>query len=309
MIPCGIIFPGQGSQSIGMLSELGKNHSIIKTTFSEASSVLNYDLWKLIQFGTNKELNKTWLTQPALLASSVAIWRLWRQYNGYTPMLLAGHSLGEYSALVCAGSLNFATAIKLVTSRGKFMQEAVPPGTGAMSVIIGLNQDIVSKACIQASENQIVSPGNFNAPKQIVITGHKEAVQRAMIVCKAAGAKRTMLLPISAPSHCILMKPAAEKLAKELDLITFLKPKIPIINNVNVSIEYDPSAIRLALKRQLYNPVRWSETIKLFTSYGIKLLIEMGPGKVLTGINKRNVNTISSISINDSSSLFTAIKQ
>ncbi|CUX97216.1 ACP S-malonyltransferase [Candidatus Hoaglandella endobia] len=304
-----MIFPGQGSQIVGMLAELSADYAVVKETFAEASAVLGYNLWQLVQQGPTEELNKTWQTQPALLATSVAIWRVWRQQGGQTPTLLAGHSLGEYSALVCAGSLNFTAAIELVALRGKLMQKAVPAGIGAMSAIIGLDSDTIAAVCAQAMQGQVVSPVNFNSPSQIIIAGHKEAVERASIACKQVGAKHALPLPVSVPSHCALMKSAAKKLALALDVITFTTPQIPVINNVDVCAEHDPKAIRQALVRQLYSPVRWTETVELLAAQGVEVLLEIGPRKVLTGLTQRIVGTLSSAAVNDSASLAAAIKQ
>lgn len=303
-----MVFPGQGSQTVGMLGELAADHAVVEETFAEASTVLDYDLWQRVQQGPAEELNKTCQTQPALLASSVALWRVWQQQGGRAPTLLAGHSLGEYSALVCAGSLDFTAAITLVALRGKLMQEAVPPGSSAMSAIIGLNNDAIAAACKRAAQGQVVSPVNFNSPGQVVITGHKEAVERASVFCKEAGAKRALPLAISVPSHCILMKPAAEKLAQALEAVTFISQRIPVINNVNVRAERDPAAIRQALVLQLYSPVRWTETVEYFAAHGVEVLLEVGPGKVLTGLTKRIIGTLSSLAVNDSASLAAAIK-
>ncbi|MGL5400381.1 MAG: ACP S-malonyltransferase, partial [Plesiomonas shigelloides] len=230
-----MVFPGQGSQSVGMLADLAQQFPIVEQTFAEASAVLGYDLWALVQQGPAEELNKTWQTQPALLTASVAIWRVWQEKNGAMPVVMAGHSLGEYSALVCAGVMDFKDAVRLVELRGKLMQEAVPEGTGAMAAIIGLDNDSIAKACAESAEGQVVAPVNFNSPGQVVIAGNKEAVERAGAACKAAGAKRALPLPVSVPSHCALMKPAADKLAVALQEITFNAPCIPVINNVDVA--------------------------------------------------------------------------
>lgn len=303
-----MVFPGQGSQSVGMLNELGEKYCVVKDTFAEASSVLGYDLWQLVQDGPAEELNKTWITQPALLAASVAVFRVWQQENGAKPQFMAGHSLGEYSALVCAGVIDFKDAIKLVELRGKLMQEAVPVGTGAMYAIIGLDNDAIVKACQEAAQGQVVSPVNFNSPGQVVIAGNKEAVERAGILCKEAGAKRALPLAVSVPSHCALMKPAADKLAKTLDDIVFNKPNYPVINNVNVKIEDDAQAIKDALVAQLYSPVRWTEIVEYMAKNGSSVLIEMGPAKVLTGLTKRIVDSLSGSAVNDSTSLLTALE-
>lgn len=294
-----MVFPGQGSQSVGMLSALAKEYQVIESTFAEASEVLSYDLWSLVQQGPVDELNKTSFTQPALLASSVALWRIWQEKQGDMPCYMAGHSLGEYSALVCAGVLDFQVAIKLVELRGKLMQDAVPEGIGAMSAIIGLDNEAIAKACEQASQGEVVSPVNFNSPGQVVIAGNTSAVNRANELCKAAGARMALPIPISVPSHCILMKPAAEKLADALSNITFNTPKIDVINNVDVKIETTPAAIRDALVRQLYSPVRWVEIIEYMASQGISELFEIGPGKVLTGLTKRINSSLTATAVND----------
>ncbi len=309
MAEIAMVFPGQGSQSVGMLAELAALYPSVETTFGEASAALGYDLWALTQQGPAEELNKTWQTQPALLAASVAIWRVWRQQGGKKPAWLAGHSLGEYSALVCAGVLDFAAAAKLVELRGKLMQEAVPAGVGAMSAIIGLDNAAIAKACEEAAQGQIVSPVNFNSPGQVVIAGHKEAVERAGAACKAAGAKRALPLPVSVPSHCALMEPAAKKLAVALRDVRFSTPEVPVVNNVDVKTETDPDAIRSALVRQLYHPVRWTETVQYLAAHGAEVLIEAGPGKVLTGLTKRIVGTLAGMAVNDPASLATAVAQ
>ncbi|BEM81862.1 malonyl CoA-acyl carrier protein transacylase [Serratia marcescens] len=303
------VFPGQGSQTVGMLAELAAQFPIVEETFGKASSALGYDLWQLVQQGPAEELNKTWQTQPALLAASVAIFRVWQQQGGKAPALMAGHSLGEYSALVCAGVLDFKAAIRLVELRGKLMQEAVPEGTGAMYAIIGLDNDAIAKACEESAQGQVVSPVNFNSPGQVVIAGNKEAVERAGAACKAAGAKRALPLPVSVPSHCALMKPAADKLAVALQDITFNAPQVPVVNNVDVRTENDPEAIRSALVRQLYSPVRWTESVEFIAAQGVTSLLEVGPGKVLTGLTKRIVDTLTAAAVNDTASLSAALEQ
>ncbi|MBU2674578.1 MAG: ACP S-malonyltransferase [Hafnia sp.] len=304
-----MVFPGQGSQTVGMLADLATQFPIVEQTFAEASDALGYDLWKLVQEGPAEELNKTWQTQPALLAASVAIYRVWQQQNGAQPAMMAGHSLGEYSALVCAGVLDFKQAIRLVELRGKLMQEAVPAGTGAMSAIIGLDNDAIAKACEESAQGEVVSPVNFNSPGQVVIAGNKDAVERAGAACKAAGAKRALPLPVSVPSHCALMKPAAEKLAVALQEVTFNAPKFAVINNVDVKTETSPEAIRDALVRQLYSPVRWSESVEFMAGEGVEHLLEVGPGKVLTGLTKRIVDSMTAAAINDAASVSAALAQ
>lgn len=302
-----MVFPGQGSQATGMLAELAAENPLVGETFSEASDALGYDLWQLVQQGPAEELNKTWQTQPALLAASVAIFRVWQDKGGKTPTILAGHSLGEYSALVCAGVIDFNDAIKLVELRGRLMQEAVPEGTGAMQAIIGLDDVAIAKACEESAQGQVVSPVNFNSPGQVVIAGNKEAVERAGAACKTAGAKRALPLPVSVPSHCALMKPAADKLALALEKMTFNVPVIPVVNNVDVRCETSPEAIRSALIRQLYNPVRWTECVTFMADQGVTSLVEAGPGKVLTGLTKRIVDTLTATAINDPASLSAAL--
>ncbi|MDO6446061.1 ACP S-malonyltransferase [Colwellia sp. 1_MG-2023] len=296
------IFPGQGSQSVAMLSDFAEN-SVVQSTFSEASQSLGYDLWQLISEGPAEKLNQTNFTQPALLTASVALWRLWQAESESTPSIIAGHSLGEYSALVCAGVLSLADGVKLVEKRGEFMQASVPEGVGAMAAVIGLSDDKIIEACAQAAEQQVVSAVNFNSPGQVVIAGNKEAVERAGLLCKEAGAKRVLPLPVSVPSHCALMKDAADKLAQEFNAVTFNQPNTPVVNNVDVAIESDVEAIKQALIKQLYSPVRWTETIELLADKGIDTAVEAGPGKVLQGLVKRINKTISCISVNDNDSL------
>ncbi|CNH18371.1 ACP S-malonyltransferase [Yersinia pekkanenii] len=303
-----MVFPGQGSQSLGMVADLAAQFPIVEATFSEASSVLGYSLWQLVQQGPAEELNKTWQTQPALLTASVAIWRVWQHKGGKPPALMAGHSLGEYSALVCAGVLDFKQAVSLVELRGKLMQEAVPEGTGAMYAIIGLDNESIAKACEEAAQGQVVSPVNFNSPGQVVIAGNKDAVERAAAACKAFGAKRALSLPVSVPSHCALMKPAADKLAVALENIEFQAPVFPVVNNVDVNTEVSPEAIRSALVRQLYNPVRWTESVEFMASEGVERLLEVGPGKVLTGLTKRIVDTLAAAPVNDVATLTNALE-
>ncbi|HIF9512003.1 TPA: ACP S-malonyltransferase [Photobacterium damselae] len=302
-----IVFPGQGSQAVGMLAELAEQFPIVQATFAEASEVLGYDLWALVQNGPAEDLNQTHRTQPALLTASVAIWCVWQEKGGEQPTVLAGHSLGEYSALVCAGVIDFKEAVKLVELRGQLMQEAVPAGVGAMSAIIGLDNDAIAKACADAAEDQVCSPVNFNSPGQVVIAGNKEAVDRANALCKEAGAKRALLLPVSVPSHCELMKPAADKLAVALENMTFNTPAIPVINNADVATETDPAAIKLALVKQLYGPVRWTESVERMAAEGIEELLEMGPGKVLTGLTKRINRSLGGSAVNDIASLDAAL--
>lgn len=303
------VFPGQGSQTVGMVSEIAADYPVVEETFAEASAALGYDLWALTRQGPAEELNKTWRTQPALLTASVALYRVWQQQGGKVPVLMAGHSLGEYSALVCAGVIPFADAVRLVELRGKFMQEAVPEGTGAMSAIIGLDDAAIAKACEESAQGQVVSPVNFNSPGQVVIAGNKDAVERAGAACKAAGARRALPLPVSVPSHCALMRPAADKLVAELTKITFSAPMIPVVNNVDVKCETSPEAIRDALVRQLYSPVQWTKSVEFMASQGAEHLYEVGPGNVLTGLAKRIVDTLTASAINEPAALSAALAQ
>ena len=285
-------FPGQGSQSIGMLSGMAENYSSIKETFKEASEALGYDLWQLVQEGPKELLDQTDKTQPAILTASIALWRVWQESSNIEPSYVAGHSLGEYSALVASGSLTLADAVKLVELRGQLMQEAVPVGQGAMAAILGLNNDEVIAICQEAAEEQVVSAVNFNAPGQVVIAGNKEAVERAIEACKAQGAKRALPLPVSVPSHCALMKPAAEKFANALTAVPWKNPSIAIVQNVTADVSRDLQTLKENLLAQLYSPVRWVETIEMLAKLGVTTLVECGPGKVLTGLNKRCVKDL-----------------
>ena len=281
------VFPGQGSQSIGMLGELAGEYPSVRQTFEEASDALGLDLWNLVSEGPESDLNQTQNTQPALLAAGVSVWRVWEQQGIASPVIMAGHSLGEYSALVSAGAIEFADGIRLVAERGRLMQEAVPEGTGAMAAILGLEDQAVIDVCAASAAEQVVEAVNFNSPGQVVIAGHKEAVARAVEAAKAAGARRAVELPVSVPSHCDLMRPAAEKLAEELKNIPVTAPGIPVLHNVSVSAESDPDMIRKRLVEQLYSPVRWVETIRAMKQAGIGHIVEAGPGKVLTGLMRR----------------------
>lgn len=302
------VFPGQGSQSVGMLAELGANHRVVVETFSQASQVLGYDLWQLVQHDQSGLLNQTHITQPALLSASVALWRLWLEKGGRTPTMLAGHSLGEYSALVCAGALNFSDAIRLVEARGQFMQAAVPPGEGAMAAIIGLDNDAIALACEVSAQGQTVAPVNYNSPGQVVIAGSKLAVERAMVACKAGGAKRALALPVSVPSHCSLMLPAAEKLRTILAGVKMSLPIIPVVHNVDAKLASSSEAIISNLVAQLHQPVLWTQCVESIAASGVDLVVECGPGKVLNGLTKRINKTLQSASINDAASLAATLK-
>ena len=302
-----LVFPGQGSQSVGMLADLYAEYAIVRETFAEASAALNYDLWALVANGPEADLNETHRTQPALLTASVAVWRLWQQQNGTKPAFLAGHSLGEYSALVCAGVMSLADAVKLVEKRGQYMQTAVPAGTGAMSAIIGLDDALIAKACADAAQGEVVSPVNYNSPGQVVIAGHKAAVERANELCKAAGAKRALPLPVSVPSHCALMRPAAEQLTTDLQSLHFNTPVISVVNNVDVAVATEATAIQDALIRQLFSPVRWTETIEFLAAQGVTEVIELGAGKVLSGLIKRINKELLTTSVHDVASFQAAL--
>ena len=276
-----LIFPGQGSQKLGMLNTLAADFPVIQETFAEASAVMAQDLWEIAQHDSQKTLDQTQITQPVLLTASVAIWRLWQQRGGSLPAIMAGHSLGEYSALVCAGVLGFADAVKLLHHRGELMQSAVAPGQGKMAAIVGLDSAQIQVICEQAAGDQVVSAANFNCPGQTVIAGDKDAVERAMIRCKDAGAKRALPLSVSVPAHCALMQPAAAKLALELDSVEFLPGTIPVVQNVDAEICKEPESIKQNLIKQLYHPVLWMDSIQLIYKTGVDKIVECGPGKVL----------------------------
>jgi len=301
------IFPGQGSQQLGMLSELAERYAVVRSTFEEASTALGYDLWHLVQEGPAEELNRTDITQPAILAASVAVWRVWKELEGARPAWLAGHSLGEYSALVCSGAMSFADGVRLVRTRGEFMQQAVPSGQGAMAAILGLDAEKIEEACASAAQGEIVAAVNYNAPGQIVIAGNVAAVERAILACQQAGARKAMPLPVSVPSHCELMRPAAEKLADELNLIQLTKPRVPVVQNVHAAPETEVATIRDNLVAQLYRPVRWIESVEFMAEQGVDTYIECGPGKVLVGLNKRIVKTAKSLAVNDPNSVQAAL--
>lgn len=290
------VFPGQGSQQLGMLADLAEKYDVIGQTFAEASEVLGYDLWDLVQNDADK-LNQTDKTQPALLAASVALWRLWEQQGGEKPAYVAGHSLGEYSALVCAGVIAFADAVELVKLRGEYMLQAVPAGEGAMAAIIGLDDAKVIEACNSAKG--VVSAVNFNSPGQVVIAGHIKAVEEAMNNAKEAGAKRALPLPVSVPSHCELMIPAGEKLAEKLATIEFHAPACTLVQNVSAKAVSDAQVIKANLVSQLSEPVLWTQSIELLSELGVKTTLECGPGKVLSGLNKRIVKGLVASSLGD----------
>ena len=292
------VFPGQGSQSVGMMAAYG-DAPVVRATFDEASLALGEDLWTMVAEGPAEVLAQTVNTQPIMLTAGIAVWRLWREKGGGMPAAVAGHSLGEYSALVAAGVLEFKDAVPLVRLRAAAMQEAVPLGTGAMAAILGLDDDGIRAACAEAAQGEVVEPVNFNAAGQTVIAGHKAAVERAMEACKTRGAKRAVALPVSAPFHSSLIRPAADKLAVRLAELELRAPAIPVVNNVDVAIETDPARIRDALVRQAYNPVRWVETIQKMASMGVTLVAECGPGKVLAGLTKRCADGVNGVALAD----------
>ncbi len=296
------VFPGQGSQSLGMLADFAELNPVVSETFAEASTALGYDLWAVCQ-NDEEKLNQTWITQPAILTASVALWRLCQTEKRFEVAYMAGHSLGEYSALVCAGVLNLSDAVKLVEQRGNFMQVAVPAGQGAMAAVLGLEDAQVKAACEQAAQGQVVSAVNFNSPGQVVIAGNKEAVDRAMALCKTAGARKAMPLAVSVPSHCALMAPAAQKLSEALASIDFANPATPVVNNVDVATASDSTAIKDALVRQLTDAVRWVESVEWMVSKGVDTLVECGPGKVLSGLGKRIDQSVNHVSLSSPEAL------
>ncbi|UCV30159.1 ACP S-malonyltransferase [Ferribacterium limneticum] len=296
------VFPGQGSQSVGMMAAYG-DAAVVRATFDEASAALGDDLWAMVANGPAELLTQTVNTQPVMLTAGIAVWRLWQEKGGKKPAVLAGHSLGEYSALVAAGVLGLKDAVPLVRLRAAAMQEAVPVGTGAMAAVLGLDNAGIAAACAEAAQGEVVEPVNFNANGQTVIAGHKGAVERAMEACKARGAKMAKALPVSAPFHSSLIRPAAEKLAARLAELSLNAPLIPVINNVDVSIENDPGRIKDALIRQAYNPVRWVETIQVMASLGVFTVLECGPGKVLAGLTKRCADGVVGVALADAASI------
>ena len=293
------VFPGQGSQSVGMLADMATEYALVGETFAEASQALGYDLWQVVANGPAETLNQTSVTQPAMLTAGIALYRILQAAGKADVAFMAGHSLGEYTALTAAGVFSLADAVRLVRARGEYMQSAVPEGVGAMAAILGLTDEQVRSACEQAAQGEVVSAVNFNSPGQVVIAGHKGAVERAMKLCQEAGAKRALPLPVSVPSHCALMQPAADRLAQELAQMTMQTPQVSVVNNVHVAVESDVKAIQAALLAQLYSPVRWVETVQFLKSQGVTRLVEVGPGKVLAGLNKRIDNEIEHFAVAD----------
>lgn len=303
-----IVFPGQGSQSIGMLGALATDYSQVIDTFDLASDVLGYDLWQLVQDGPGDELNETDKTQPAMLAAGVAVWRVWQDAGGEDPALMAGHSLGEYTALVCAGALDFQEAVSLVAERGRCMQSAVPAGSGAMAAILGLDDAAVAAVCEQAANGEVVSPVNYNSPGQVVIAGSTGAVLRAMALAKETGARRAVQLPVSVPSHCALMQPAAEQFAARLNATVIKTPSLKVMQNADATLHDDPETLRENLSRQLYSPVQWVASVQAMGKQGVTRIIEAGPGKVLTGLCKRIDKSIAATAVFDTASLTSALE-
>jgi len=301
-----IVFPGQGSQAVGMLAGYAE-HPLVRETFVEASQVLGQDLWALVDSGPAEALNETVNTQPVMLTADVAVYRAWRAAGGAEAAVMAGHSLGEYAALVAAGAMAFADALPLVRFRAQAMQQAVPQGVGAMAAIMGLDDEGVVAACAEAAQMQSVEAVNFNAPGQVVIAGHKEAVERAIVAAKARGAKRGLLLPVSAPFHSKLLQPAAEKLAAYLAEVPVRVATVAVLHNVDVARAATPEAVRAALARQAASPVRWVETIQAFVAQGVTHIIESGPGAVLTGLARRIAPGVEVLPLNDANAIAAAI--
>ncbi|WP_372749437.1 ACP S-malonyltransferase [Litorivivens sp.] len=302
------VFPGQGSQKVGMLAEIAESEPVVKQTFQEASDALGYDMWAMVQSGEQETLNLTENTQPVLLTASVAMWRVWQARSGAQPSYMAGHSLGEFSALVCAGSLSFADGVKLVRARGQFMQTAVPVGEGSMAAVLGLDDQVILDICAQCADAGVVEAVNFNAPGQVVIAGKVAAVDKAIEALKEAGAKRAMPLPVSAPFHTSLMQPAAEKLSEAINAIQWQSPAVPVVHNVHAKIESSEAAIRELLVKQLYSPVKWVDCVQTMVDAGVETTVECGPGKVLSGLNKRIHKPLNCLNIEDSASVDKAME-
>lgn len=302
------LFPGQGSQSVGMMAALAETHGVVGETFAEASGILGYDLWQICQEGPAETLNRTEITQPAMLASGVAAWRAWLESGGETPSCMAGHSLGEYSALVAAGVLDFGAAVAAVAKRASLMQSATPVGVGAMAAILGLDDDVLAGLCKELSGEEIVSCANFNAPGQVVIAGHAAAVQLTCDRAREAGARRAIVLPVSVPSHCALMKPAAEAMSGALAKIDFNEAQVDVVQNADVAVHGSANAVRDALARQLWQPVRWTETIQALLDRGVTRFVECGPGKVLAGLNRRISRASEIVALADSETLAAALQ-
>ena len=301
-----VVFPGQGSQSVGMMKGFA-DLPIVEKTFREASAVLAEDFWALACDGPAEALNRTVVTQPLMLIAGVACWRAWREKGGPMPSYFAGHSLGEYTALVAAEALAFEDALPLVRFRAQSMQDAVPEGTGGIAAIVGLDDAKIGEVCAEAAQGEVVEPANLNSPGQIVIAGHRGAVERGMAIAKVKGARIVKMLPMSAPSHCSLMKPAAERLRGKLAGVRLQAPRVPVVQNADVQAYSDPERIRQALVEQLYRPVRWIEIIRFFAAGGVTRVVECAPGKVLAGLTKRISGEVEGLAVNDSAALAAAI--
>jgi [acyl-carrier-protein] S-malonyltransferase len=300
------VFPGQGSQSVGMMAPYG-DAAIVQETFADASAALDTDLWRLASEGPADQLNLTVHTQPAMLAAGVAVYRLWRDRGGPEPAMMAGHSLGEYTALTCAGALAFADALRVVRFRAEAMQSAVPEGEGAMAAVLGLDDDAVRAVCAEAARGEVLDAVNFNSPGQVVIAGNRAAVERGTALAKERGAKRALPLPVSVPSHCALMRPAAERLLEMLNSVEIKTPRVPVVHNADAASHSDPSRIRDALARQLYSPVRWVECVTAMGGEGVELMAECGPGKVLAGLNKRILDHVPTLALADARAIGDAL--
>lgn len=305
----GFVFPGQGSQSVGMLDGLAGTYPAVREAFEEAGAILDTDLWDIAANGPEDSLNRTEITQPALLAAGVAVWRVWQARGGAAPGIMAGHSLGEYTALVCAGAMEFADAVAVVHDRGRFMQSAVPEGQGAMAAILGLDDAAVRAACESAAQGEVVEAVNYNAPGQVVIAGDRSAVNRAIEAAREAGAKKAVALPVSVPSHCALMRPAAERLGERLASVRIGEPTVPVIHNVDAEPATNAEAIRERLVAQLHSPVRWVDTIRTMQARGVTRLVEAGPGKVLAGLNRRIERRMPALPVFDPDTLDKALQE
>lgn len=303
------LFPGQGSQSVGMLVELASEYPEVRQTFEQGSEILKQDLWSLASEGPVEDLNRTENTQPIMLCASVAVWKIWSKQSSISPVFVAGHSFGEYTALVCAGTLEFDEVVPLARFRGEVMQQAVPEGKGAMAAVLGLDNDKLAKVCSEESRGEVVEAVNFNAPGQVVIAGDSAAVVRAIESAKEAGAKRAVILPLSVPSHSSLMQPAAERLREYLDGLTFKEPGVSVVHNADVQIHANVEEIKNALYLQLFNPVRWVETIQSMVTQGVETFVELGPGKVLTGLSKRIDKSVPCYGVHDLKSLEQALEK
>lgn len=303
------VFPGQGSQSVGMLAQLAETEPLVSQTFADASDALGFDLWRVVSEGPREALDRTENTQPAMLVAGVAVWRCWQAHGGAMPAVMAGHSLGEYTALVCSEAMALADAVCVVAERGRLMQEAVPAGAGAMAALLGLDDEGVRAICRQQAGTGVVEAVNFNAPGQVVVAGDRAAVERCIDAAKDAGAKRAMLLPVSVPSHCALMRDAADQLGERLAKVEIRMPSIPVLHNVTVEAAQDADTIRSLLVRQLYSPVRWVETVRAFADRGVVQMVEAGPGKVLTGLAKRIDRKLAAFAVLDSDTLKKALNE